>query len=128
MGKVIAVDNTNKEERTLFEGAQKLVGLLITIFQAVAYVVSGMYGDIKDLGSGNAGLIVVLLDELLQKGYGLGSAISLFIATSICETVMWRAFSPTMVQGPKGSEFEGAIIALFHLLITRSDKITALKE
>merc|ERR1711998_527981 len=30
--------------------------------------------------------------------------------------------------GPKGSEFEGAIIALFHLLITRSDKITALKE
>jgi protein transport protein SEC61 subunit alpha len=41
---------------------------------------------------------------------------------------MWRAFSPTMVQGPKGSEFEGAIIALFHLLITRSDKITALKE
>ena len=50
------------------------------------------YGDIKDLGSGNAvlivlqlffaGLIVVVLDELLQKGYGLGSAISLFIATS----------------------------------------------
>merc|ERR1711939_353948 len=128
----------NKEERTLFEGAQKLVGLLITIFQAVAYVVSGMYGDIKDLGSGNAilivlqlffaGLIVVVLDELLQKGYGLGSAISLFIATSICETVMWRAFSPTMIQGNKGSEFEGAIIALFHLLITRSDKVGALKE
>merc|ERR1719478_655659 len=136
--KVISVDNTNKEERTLFEGAQKLVGLLITIFQAVAYVVSGMYGDIKDLGSGNAvlivlqlffaGLIVVILDELLQKGYGLGSAISLFIATSICETVMWRAFSPTMLQGNKGTEFEGAIIALFHLIITRSDKVGALKE
>merc|ERR1711966_530759 len=113
-------------------------GLLITIFQAVAYVVSGMYGDIKDLGSGNAvlivlqlffaGAIVVILDELLQKGYGLGSAISLFIATSICETVMWRMFGPTMIQGPKGSEFEGAVIALFHLLITRSDKVMALKE
>merc|ERR1719379_756376 len=72
----------------LLAGAQKLVGLLITVVQAVAYVVSGMYGDIKDLGSGNAvlivlqlffaGLIVVVLDELLQKGYGLGSAISLF--------------------------------------------------
>merc|ERR1711959_669188 len=110
--KVISVDNTNKEERTLFEGAQKLVGLLITIFQAVAYVVSGMYGDIKDLGSGNAvlivlqlffaGLIVVILDELLQKGYGLGSAISLFIATSICETVMWRAFLPDHAPGQQG--------------------------
>merc|ERR1712216_818042 len=100
--------------------------------------ISGMYGDLADLGSGNAvlivlqlffaGLIVVVLDELLQKGYGLGSAISLFIATSICETVMWRMFSPTMIQGPKGSEFEGAVIALFHLLITRSDKVMALKE
>jgi protein transport protein SEC61 subunit alpha len=136
--KMLQVDNSNKEDKQLFEGAQKLVGLIITIVQAVAYVVSGMYGDLKELGSGNAiliviqlflaGVIVVVLDELLQKGYGLGSAISLFIATSICETVMWRAFSPTMVQGPKGSEFEGAIIALFHMLITRSDKITALKE
>merc|ERR1712072_421044 len=135
---MLQVDNSNKEDKQLFEGAQKLVGLLITIVQAVAYVVSGMYGDLKDLGSGNAiliviqlflaGVIVVVLDELLQKGYGLGSAISLFIATSICETVMWRAFSPTMIQGNKGSEFEGAIIALFHLLITRSDKVGALKE
>merc|ERR550514_466908 len=101
--KIISVDTSNKEERLLFEGAQKLVGLLITVIQAVAYVVSGMYGDIKDLGSGNAvlivlqlffaGLIVVVLDELLQKGYGLG-----------------------------------AIISLFHLLITRSDKVGALKE
>merc|ERR1712216_1045246 len=136
--KMLQVDNSNKEDKQLFEGAQKLVGLLITIVQAVAYVVSGMYGDLKELGSGNAiliviqlflaGVIVVVLDELLQKGYGLGSAISLFIATSICETVMWRAFSPTMIQGNKGSEFEGAVIALFHLLITRSDKVMALKE
>merc|ERR1719498_78102 len=46
--KIISVDQSLKEERTLFEGAQKLVGLVITVVQAVAYVVSGMYGDIKD--------------------------------------------------------------------------------
>ena len=28
----------------------------------------------------------------------------------------------------KGTEFEGAIIALFHLLVSRSDKLGALKE
>merc|ERR1711881_298933 len=61
-----------------------------------------------------AGLIVVILDELLQKGYGLGSAISLFIATSICETVMWRAFSPTMIQGNKGSDKVGALKEAFY--------------
>jgi protein transport protein SEC61 subunit alpha len=70
--------------------------------EAIAYVVSGMYGDINSLGVGNAiliisqlfiaGMIVITLDELLQKGYGLGSGISLFIATNICENIIWKAF------------------------------------
>merc|ERR1712124_190816 len=72
--------------------------------------------------------IVIVLDELLQKGYGLGSGISLFIAVNICESIVWKAFSPTTVNTGKGTEFEGAVIALFHLLITRSDKVMALKE
>ena len=50
-----------------------------------------------------AGLIVLLLDELLQKGYGLGSGISLFIATNICETIVWKAFSPTTVNTGRGT-------------------------
>lgn len=50
-----------------------------------------------------AGLIVLLLDELLQKGYGLGSGISLFIATNICETIVWKAFSPTTVNTGRGA-------------------------
>jgi protein transport protein SEC61 subunit alpha len=49
-----------------------------------------------------AGLIVLLLDELLQKGYGLGSGISLFIATNICETIVWKAFSPTTINTGRG--------------------------
>ena len=68
------------------------------------------------------------LDELLQKGYGLGSGISLFIATNICETIVWKSFSPTTVNTGRGTEFEGAIIALFHLLATRQDKVRALRE
>jgi len=36
--------------------------------------------------------------------------------------------SPTTINTGRGTEFEGAIIALFHLLITRTDKIRALKE
>ena len=58
------------------------------------YLLSGMYGDVSQLGMitsilivmqlSIAGLIVILLDELLQKGYGIGSGISLFMATNIC--------------------------------------------
>jgi len=136
--KIIDVDQSLKEDRTLFQGAQKLFGMIITIGEAVAYVVSGMYGEIKELGAGNAiliimqlffaGVIVIILDELLQKGYGLGSGISLFIATNICESIVWKAFSPTTINTGKGTEFEGAVIALFHLLISKSDKVMALKE
>jgi len=136
--KIIDVDQSNKEDRALFQGAQKLFGLIITLGEAVAYVLSGMYGDVADLGAGNAiliilqlffaGVIVIILDELLQKGYGLGSGISLFIATNICENIIWKAFSPTTINTGRGTEFEGAVIALFHLLITRSDKVRALRE
>jgi protein transport protein SEC61 subunit alpha len=136
--RIIEVNYNVKEDRALFNGAQKLFGILITIGEAVAYVVSGMYGDLGTLGMGNAiliivqlffaGLIVLTLDELLQKGYGLGSGISLFIATNICETIIWKAFSPTTLNTGRGTEFEGAVIALFHLMITRSDKLRAFKE
>jgi len=52
----------------------------------------------------------------------------LFIATNICETIVWKSFSPTTLNTGRGTEFEGAVIALFHLMITRNDKVKALKE
>lgn len=136
--KIIDVDNSVKSDRDLFNAAQKLLGLVITLGEAVAYVVSGMYGDVREMGAPTAvlivvqlllaGVIVICLDDLLQKGYGLGSGISIFIATNICEQILWKSFSPYTLSSPRGPEFEGAIIALFHLLLTRSDKVRALKE
>uniref|UniRef100_M4DZF1 Translocon Sec61/SecY plug domain-containing protein n=1 Tax=Brassica campestris TaxID=3711 RepID=M4DZF1_BRACM len=136
--KIIEVDNNVREDRALLNGAQKLLGILIAIGEAVAYVLSGMYGPVGQLGVGNAiliilqlffaGIIVICLDELLQKGYGLGSGISLFIATNICESTIWKAFSPTTINTGRGAEFEGAVIALFHMLITKSNKVAALRQ
>ena len=71
---------------------------------------------------------MILLDELLQKGYGLGSGISLFIATNICEIILWKSFSPITIRTEQGAEFEGAIIALFHFLLTKENKIFALQQ
>lgn len=135
---LIPIDQSLAEDRDLYDAAQKLLGILITFGQAVAYVLSGTYGDINQIGSGNAlliiiqlvcsGLMVLLLDELLRKGYGLGSGISLLIATNVCETIMWKAFSPIAINSGRGAEFEGAVIALVHLLLTRSNKLSALHE
>lgn len=114
-------------------------GFIITIGEAVAYVLSGMYGDIANLGALNAyliiiqliiaGVIVLLLDEVLQKGYGIGSGISLFIAVNICESILWKAFSPFTISNESGAmEYEGAIIAAVHLLLTKPNKISALNK
>jgi protein transport protein SEC61 subunit alpha len=135
---IIEVDYSLKEDRALFSGAQKLFAMIIAFGHATVSVLTGLYGSPKEIGAGVcllliiqlvvASLITMLLDELLQKGYGLGSGINLFIATNICETIFWKALSPTTVNTGRGDEFEGALIALFHLLATRKDKTRALKE
>ncbi|MES1903577.1 MAG: hypothetical protein MHPSP_003522, partial [Paramarteilia canceri] len=107
-------------EKALFESVQKLLGFIITFFQSVFYVMSGMYGSPSEIGAINnllliiqlniSGTIVVLLDELISNGYGFGSGLNLFIATNVCENIVWRIFSPTRTDTVKGSQFDGAII------------------
>jgi protein transport protein SEC61 subunit alpha len=136
--KIIHVDNKVDEDKQLFQTAQKVFGILFTFGEASAYVFSGVYGTVGQLGYFNAsliiaqltmaGFIVLLLDELLQKGYGLTSGISVFIACNIAETIVWRAFSPITITHGNETEFEGAIIAFFHFLITKSNKLEALQK
>jgi len=45
-----------------------------------------------------AGVVVILLDDLLRKGYGLGSGISLFIVANTAENIFWFAFSPVTMS------------------------------
>lgn len=112
--------------------------MIIAFGHATVSVLTGLYGSPKEIGAGVclllivqlvvASMITMLLDELLQKGYGLGSGINLFIATNICETIFWKALSPTTVNLGRGDEYEGALVALFSLLASRKDKTRALKE
>ena len=86
---------------------------------------TGMYGEPSDIGASVCLLIIVqlfvaglilllLLDELLQKGSG----ISLFIETSARRS-SGRA-SPQPPSTPAGSP-------LYHLLATRQDEVRALR-
>jgi protein transport protein SEC61 subunit alpha len=136
--KVIDVNLDAGEDRVLFMAAQKVVGLLVTLAMAASYVLSGTYGDVSAIGAGNAMLIVaqltsagwvlLMLDEMLQRGYGLGSGISLFIASHVSETIVWKALSPVTINTGRGTEFEGAILAFFHLIVVRRNKFQAIGE
>jgi preprotein translocase subunit SecY len=81
--------------------ASKFFSILLTGIQASAYIISGMYGSLPGpttliifaqlLG---AGIIVMLMDELVQKGWGLGSGISLFIMAGVAQNILWQTFNP----------------------------------
>ena len=135
--RIISFDPNIKEDRILFEQTTKFVAIIITLGQAIAYVFNGVYGPINLIGNVNiillisqlviGGIIIILLDELLSNNYGLISGISLFVATNISENIMWKCFSPFTVASERGIEYEGAIIALFHFLITKKSKYEAFR-
>lgn len=115
----------NTIDNALIKGANKLFTVLVALVLASLLVTNGIYGEPAELGVGVcfliiiqltlAGLIVSLLINMINNGYGMGYGIYLFIATNVCGTVMWKAFSPETVTNDRGTEFEGAIIALFNV-------------
>lgn len=135
---LLKVDFSIKEDKILYNASQKIIAIIMIIGQAVVQVISGFYGDPKSMGVAVcvalvlqlifSGLIIIMLDELLSKGYGLGSGVNLFIAANVCENILWKAFSPKVFNTARGVEFEGSVIALLHLLITRKNKFRALHE
>ncbi|MCO5555488.1 hypothetical protein L7F22_009033 [Adiantum nelumboides] len=110
--KIIHVNHNLTKDSALLQDVQNLLTIIIIIAQALAYVLFGMYGAVS---SGIAilinihllvgGIILMCLDELLQKGYGFGfgSGIFLFMATSTWENITWKAFSPTTIISGTGS-------------------------
>jgi len=104
--KIINVDFGNPEDRALFTGGQKVLALFMTGFQAIAYIVGQAYGALDPVSSllvflqlFISGIIVILMDELVQKGWGLGSGVSLFIMTNVAGQVLWNMLDFTQVEG-----------------------------
>jgi protein transport protein SEC61 subunit alpha len=95
---------TSKEDERDAEGLEGVLAIIFCFGEAVVAIWYGTYGLPSDLPVltmvlivaqlMGAGLVVILLDDMLRKGYGLGSGISLFICANTCETICWFAFSP----------------------------------
>ena len=54
----------------------------------------------------------MVLDEILSKGYGLGSGVSLFIATNISENIMRKSFSFLLFQVNEESNMKELLLTL----------------
>lgn len=129
--KIINVDMSDPEDRSLYTGAQKVLAVFMTIFEAFAYILGGAYGEL-DLNKSiivlvqliAAGVVIILLDEMIQKGWGLGSGISLFIAAGVTQQIMWNSFS--VIQSTTDQFYHGAIMALFQAIFGDGNVINTL--
>ncbi len=127
---IIKLDMGDSSDRAIFGSATKLLTLVVIVGEAGAYIVGGALGVLTSTQSVVifvqlfvASLIVLLLDEMIQKGWGIGSGVSLFIMAGVAQTVMWYTFSPFTVRltaASTASVYFGFIPALISATFTNS--------
>lgn len=85
--------NPTDENRIILKGLLKvLISVVIPIGCALSATHLGMRSAIlASLQISIGGVVVIYLDEVLRKGYGLLSAIPLFTTANICATIFWKA-------------------------------------
>src|SRR3972149_470691 len=106
---ILKFDFKKPEERGVFQTATKLVTYVVIIAESAVYGIavygpgmadpSHLYVLIGQLMG--ASIIIMFLDETVQKGWGLGSGISLFIMAGVAQQILWSMFSPL----PAGNVF-----------------------
>ena len=108
---LIKLNFKNPDDRSLFTSATKIVTIIVILAEGTLYG-SSVYGHLVARPEFvliliaqlvGASVIVMLLDEMVQKGWGLGSGISIFIMAGVAQGILWSVFSPVPAQdGPVG--------------------------
>jgi len=118
---MVACDFSNPDDRSLFTTASKFFSIVMTGVQASAYLIGGVYGDLQGGASTSiviffqlliAGLVLMLLDEMVQKGWGIGSGISLFILAGVAQNVVLDSIYPVAFLGLSDGKSRGIFPAI----------------
>ena len=98
---ILKFDFKKPEERGIFQTATKMVTYVVIVVESIVYA-AAVYGGATEpfvlyviIGQlMAASIIIMFMDELIQKGWGLGSGISLFIMAGVAQQILWSMFSP----------------------------------
>ncbi|MCD6236311.1 MAG: preprotein translocase subunit SecY, partial [Thaumarchaeota archaeon] len=112
---LIRLDLSKPQDRATFTAMNKVLTIAVIAVEAAVFTVSGMLGPLGPETQGIvfvqlvfATLLIMFMDELIQKGWGLGSGVSLFIAAGVAEAIFTNLFSPIIL--PDGY-YQGIILA-----------------
>jgi preprotein translocase subunit SecY len=136
--KIIDMDLSDPEDRKKFTAAQKGLSIIFALVEATSYVLGCRYWSLTPgtnpitgcpVGWGIrilvilqlffAAMLVIIFDEMLQKGWGIGSAISLFILAGVARTMMWNLLGYVPGQGMAYGFIPALIKHPSALLLTR---------
>ena len=118
---ILKFDFKKPEERGIFQTATKMLTYFVIIIEGAVYAWAVYGPNINDptilgviIGQLiGASIIVMFMDELIQKGWGIGSGISLFIACGVAQQILWSLFSP-LAAG------DGGMIGIFPFIVQQA--------
>jgi len=120
---MIGCDMSNPDDRMLFTTASKIFSFILIGVQASAYIIGGVYGSLDPRASVLvfaqlmiAGFVLMMLDEMIQKGWGIGSGISLFILAGVAQQIAWESLAPTPTWLQADGNSRGIFVALFQMI------------
>ncbi len=113
-GGLIEMDLTKPRDRKIFMGAQRTLSIIFAALEAAAYAIGGVFWQTTLGGAAPIGvpgwvkalivvqlvfatLILMWFDELVRNGWGIGSALSLFIVAGVVKGMVWRLAGPVIV-------------------------------
>ncbi|BBL61607.1 MAG: preprotein translocase subunit SecY [Methanobrevibacter arboriphilus] len=97
--KILKLDLSRHEDKALFQGTQKILAIVFTVFEAAVLVYTGsliptdpslLWLLMLQLIIG--ALLILFLDEVVSK-WGFGSGIGLFIAAGVSEAIVVGTFN-----------------------------------
>lgn len=99
-GKILDLDLSRHEDKAFFQGTQKMLAIVFTLFEASVLVFTGALPPAEQgfqwlliLQITIGGILIIFLDEVVSK-WGFGSGVGLFIAAGVSGAIVSGALNP----------------------------------
>jgi preprotein translocase subunit SecY len=123
-GKILNLDLSQHEDKAFFQGLQKLLAVVFTLFEGGVLVLTGSLSAsspelvwLMILQIFIGGVLIIFLDEVVSK-WGFGSGVGLFIAAGVSAQIITGSLNPLATSTSPG--VPSGIIPQFIYLLTTS--------
>ena len=122
-GKILNLDLSQHDDKAFFQGTQKLLAVIFTLFEGGVMVLTGALAPsspefvwVMILQITIGGILIIFLDEVVSK-WGFGSGVGLFIAAGVSAQIITGSLNPLSSPTSPGVP-SGAIPQFIYYLTT----------